>query len=228
MFTETVEHTWEAGHSLPHLPGKSTSIRATPGRPPSPSPPHLSLDGIIVDFGLLKARMKTWIDHHLDHALMLGAGDPLIPLLEPAPDGTPSPLATAFLKRGQRLFVFGQDFPDAGWPSVEGVAQLLAHHAHEWLDRSTTRADVYVSQVTVRETAANSATWHNPDPPTPAAQTPTPAPTVSPTPPAPWASAPKRCASSSTTSAHASPQQAAAPLSTSRAWSTPPTSPSPS
>ncbi|MFG6197696.1 6-pyruvoyl trahydropterin synthase family protein [Nonomuraea sp. JJY05] len=166
MFTETIEHTWEAGHSLPHLPGKCASLHGHTWRASiTIAAAHLDTSGILVDFGLLKARAKTWIDTHLDHALMLGADDPLMPLLEPGPDGTPTPLATMFLKRGQRLFVFGRDFTDVAWPSVEGVAQLLAHHAHDWLARSTTRRDVYVSQVTVRETDRNSAAWHNPEPP---------------------------------------------------------------
>ncbi|MGW2220114.1 6-pyruvoyl trahydropterin synthase family protein [Nonomuraea sp. NPDC001684] len=177
MFTETVEHTWEAGHSLPHLPGKCSSLHGHTWRTAiTIAAPSLDASGVIVDFGLLKARARVWIDHHLDHALMLGADDPLMPLLQPGPDGTPSPLAAMFTRRGQRLFVFGRDFPEVAWPTVEGVAQLLAHHAHDWLARSTQRTDVYVAQVTVHETDRNSATWHNPDPPAP---TPTiPAPTL--------------------------------------------------
>ncbi|WP_196455495.1 6-carboxytetrahydropterin synthase [Planomonospora sp. ID82291] len=165
MFTETVETTWHAGHSLPHIPGRCSSLHGHTWRAAlTIAGPSLGADGLLVDFGPLKARMNAWIDTHLDHALMLGNADNLVPLLEPSPDGTPSPLATAFAERGQRLFIFGRDFPDAAWPSVEGVAQLLAHHAHTWLTESTDRGDVYVSQVTVRETDNNSATWHNPDP----------------------------------------------------------------
>ncbi|MEV1002637.1 6-carboxytetrahydropterin synthase [Nonomuraea sp. NPDC050202] len=169
MFTETVEHTWEAGHSLPHLPGKCSSLHGHTWRASiTVAGPSLDQAGILVEFGAFKQRMRDWIDSRLDHSLMLGAGDNLIPLLDlDQPAGEPrSPLAAAFIERSQRLFVFGRDFPDAPWPSVEGVAQLLAHHAHTRLEQATTRRDVYISQVTVRETDHNSATWHNPDPPT--------------------------------------------------------------
>ncbi|WP_052424122.1 6-pyruvoyl trahydropterin synthase family protein [Nonomuraea candida] len=169
MFTGTVEHTWEAGHSLPHLPGKCSSLHGHTWRASiTVAGPSLDQAGILVEFGAFKRHMRDWIDSRLDHSLMLGAGDNLIPLLDlDRPAGEPAPpLAAAFTERAQRLFVFGRDFPDTPWPSVEGVAQLLAHHAHTWLEQATTRSDVYVSQVTVRETDSNSATWHNPHPPT--------------------------------------------------------------
>ncbi|WP_449066240.1 6-pyruvoyl trahydropterin synthase family protein [Planomonospora algeriensis] len=166
MFTATVETTWQAGHSLPHLPGRCSSLHGHTWRAAlTIAGPSLGPDGLLADFGALKRQMNAWIDSHLDHALMLGVGDNLLPLLEPGPDGAPSPLAAAFTERHQRLFVFGRDFPDALWPSVEGVAQLIAHHAHTWLASATTRTDLYVDQVTVRETDHNSATWRNPDPP---------------------------------------------------------------
>ncbi|MFC4014686.1 6-pyruvoyl tetrahydropterin synthase family protein [Nonomuraea purpurea] len=167
MFTETIDHAFHAAHSLPHLGGKCSSIHGHTWRVSvTIAGPHLGADGVLVDFTPFKRRMRGWINARLDHALMLGAGDNLLPLLEPVPDGTSSALTQAFNAREQRLFVFGRDFPDVLWPSVEGVAQLLAHHAHAWLEQSTTRRDVYVQQVTVRETDHNSATWHNPDPPT--------------------------------------------------------------
>ncbi|GAB2468214.1 hypothetical protein GCM10027187_40500 [Streptosporangium sandarakinum] len=163
MFTATLDHTWQASHSLPHLPGRCSSIHGHTWRASlTVAGPYLDPSGILLDFAPLKAHMRAWIDDHLDHALMLGAGDNLVPLLDPGPGGEPSPLAAAFAQRGQRLFVFGQDFPDVAWPSVEGIAQLLAHHAHAWLRDSTGRSDLHVASVTVRETDSASATWHNP------------------------------------------------------------------
>ncbi|GAA2691724.1 6-pyruvoyl trahydropterin synthase family protein [Nonomuraea recticatena] len=183
MFTQTINHTWHAAHSLPHLGGKCSSLHGHTWRVSiTIAAPSLSADGILVDFAALKKPMTTWIDNNLDHALMLGAGDNLIPLLDldgapsTAPllggkevDGAPgayafTPLAAAFAERGQRLFVFGRDFPDVAWPTVEGVAQLLAHKAHGWLTEASSRADVYVASVTVHETDRSSATWHNTDP----------------------------------------------------------------
>jgi 6-pyruvoyltetrahydropterin/6-carboxytetrahydropterin synthase len=45
-----------------------------------------SLDhrGMVVDFGELKRDVKRWIDEHLDHTMLLAAGDPIIDLLESA------------------------------------------------------------------------------------------------------------------------------------------------
>ncbi|MEU4331430.1 6-pyruvoyl trahydropterin synthase family protein [Nonomuraea dietziae] len=171
MYTQTVDHTFHAAHSLPHLAGKCSSLHGHTWRVSiTIAGPSLDKDGVLVEFGAFKKQMIQWIDTRLDHSLMLGTGDNLVPLLRPTTEHwdtdnfAPSPLAKAFDERGQRLFIFGRDFPDIAWPSVEGVAQLLAHHAHTWLDTATTRRDVHVHTVTVRETDNNAATWHNPNP----------------------------------------------------------------
>jgi len=37
--------------------------------------------GVVVDFSVLKARLKPWIDEHWDHTMILEKGDPLIPAM---------------------------------------------------------------------------------------------------------------------------------------------------
>ena len=45
-----------------------------------------SLDerGMVMDFSDIKSVVKKWIDENLDHTMLLGVGDPIIPILEHA------------------------------------------------------------------------------------------------------------------------------------------------
>jgi 6-pyruvoyltetrahydropterin/6-carboxytetrahydropterin synthase len=80
--TVTISHNFESTHRLPHLPGKCISLHGhswwaeTTVTAPSPDE-----DGVVVEFGPLKKALRAWIDDHVDHGVLLGPNDPLVPLL---------------------------------------------------------------------------------------------------------------------------------------------------
>lgn len=142
--TVTVRHTWEAGHRLPHLEGKCQSLHGHSWQVEVEVAGEVNAGtGVLVEFAAVKRSLREWIDAHLDHGLMLGADDPLVPLLRPH----------------GRIFLFG--FPGYAqglpWPTVEAVAAVIARVA----DRIVEAADpfAYVQRVSVQETAVNRATW---------------------------------------------------------------------
>lgn len=138
MHEVTVRHNFEAGHRLPHLPGKCRSLHghswwahvtvAGPGL----------LDGMLTDFGPLKREIRGWIDAHLDHGTMLGPGDPLVALL-----------------RAHECKVQEVD----GWPTVENVAVMIAAAAEGVLRGLSAAPGCRVTRVRIRETHLNEATW---------------------------------------------------------------------
>jgi 6-pyruvoyltetrahydropterin/6-carboxytetrahydropterin synthase len=146
-----VRHNFETAHRLPHIGGKCASLHGhswwvevtvTANR--------LSADGMVVEFGAYKKSLREWIDHHLDHGMMIGAADPLRSVL---------------VEHGTKLFVFGvaADGPpfakDLEWPTVEGVAVLLGRVAEHLLITAAAPAGTRVSHVAVRETHVNTAEW---------------------------------------------------------------------
>lgn len=142
MIEVTVRHNFETGHRLPHLPGKCQNLHGhswwaavTVGSV------TVGPSGIVIDFGSLKGAVRGWIDTQLDHGLMLGAEDPLVPLLSP---------------RG-KVFQFGPELGD--WPTVENVAALLADVTQEALYTLDADPGVAVLRVVVRETHVNEASW---------------------------------------------------------------------
>lgn len=141
--TITVKHTFETGHRLPHLEGKCENLHGHSWAVAVEvyGPVH---EGILIEFGALKYDLRTWIDSRLDHGLMLGAADPLVPILA----------------HYGKTFIFGEGEHTEGlyWPTVENVATLLARVA------SSIVAEIdpacRVSSVTVTETSVNQATYH--------------------------------------------------------------------
>lgn len=43
---------------------------------------RLDARGMVMDFKEMKQRLQTWVDAHLDHAMVLRRDDPLVPVLE--------------------------------------------------------------------------------------------------------------------------------------------------
>lgn len=149
--TVTVRHNFETAHRLPHLPGKCESLHGhswwatvTIG-----GPEPLGPDGIVADFGRLKADLRDWLDTHVDHGSMLGHRDPL-----------------AWLLRRERckVFVFGEPDSehalDLEWPTVENTARLLARVMH--VRMAPWAPHLRVLRVDVQETAVNTGSWVNP------------------------------------------------------------------
>jgi 6-pyruvoyltetrahydropterin/6-carboxytetrahydropterin synthase len=115
----TISHTFETAHRLPQLGNKCVSLHGHSWRAETSIVGQVSEQGIVIDFGQVKAGWRTWIDLALDHGTMLGAADPLVP---------------ALLAAGCKIFRFGKvDRPVDGenlthcmdWPTVENVAELL-------------------------------------------------------------------------------------------------------
>lgn len=106
--------TFEAAHRLPALGGKCANLHGHSWRAEFTLGGTLDAEQtIIADAGEVKARLRGWVDIHLDHATLLGSGDPLLkPLVE----------------EDCRVYRFGEldyDTGDLPWPSTEAVAVLL-------------------------------------------------------------------------------------------------------
>lgn len=135
----TVRHNFETGHRLPHLPGKCQRLHGHSWWVDiTVQAPELSPGGMVLEFGPFKTRLRSWIDAHLDHGLMLGPEDPILPLLR---------------QYGMKI----HEVP--GWPTVENVAALLARVADHALNDLEHAAGATVTRVHVAETHVNAATW---------------------------------------------------------------------
>lgn len=141
--TVTVRHNFETAHRLPALGGKCVSLHGHSWwvelTISAPYDPEL---GTVVEYGAAKRRVRDWVDAHLDHGVMLGQDDPLLPVL---------------VEYGCKVYAFGSDHPSAGlrWPTVENVAELLARVGDQVLADLGGR--VVRSRVT--ETHVNAAEW---------------------------------------------------------------------
>jgi 6-pyruvoyltetrahydropterin/6-carboxytetrahydropterin synthase len=137
MHGVTVRHNFETGHRLPHLPGKCQSLHGHSWwAEVTVEAPELG-NGMVVEFGPFKQRLRRWIDEHLDHGLMLGPDDPLLPLLAP----------------------HGKVHQVPGWPTVENVAALIGQVAGDVLEELSRAYGARVTRVRVSETHVNAATW---------------------------------------------------------------------
>lgn len=152
----TVRHNFETGHRLPHLTGKCSSLHGHSWWATwTFTGDQLGPDGTIVEYGALKAELRAWVDTVLDHGLMLGHEDPLLPIL--AAHGK------TFSFHPELELTAGQS-----WPTVEAVAVLLGRVGDTVLRelRKPERGwsiplDVRCTQVHVTETHVNAATWQH-------------------------------------------------------------------
>ena len=158
-----VNHVFEAGHRLPHLGGgKHANLHGhswhvelvfASDQPVGPG-------GVLAELGYLKSGIRGWIGTYLDHGLMLGVGDTLLPALRGA----------------GKVYRFGvnpareADFTDAEslaagllWPTVENVATLLSRVGDQVA--GAVSAHLFLQSVRVAETGANFAQWVRPAPP---------------------------------------------------------------
>jgi 6-pyruvoyltetrahydropterin/6-carboxytetrahydropterin synthase len=139
MHEVTISHNFETAHRLPHLEGKCKSLHGHSWWcEVTVSAPRLSAGGVLVEFGLLKAGIRSWIDTHLDHGTMLGPDDPLVPLLQA--EGCKVQLVTP-------------------WPTVEDVAVMIAKEGQRVLEELVRAPDAVVTRCVVRETHVNEAAW---------------------------------------------------------------------
>lgn len=164
MHSVTVRHNFETGHRLPHLEGKCRSLHGhswwaaiTVGAE------SLGRNGIVVEYGALKAALRGWIDRHLDHGLMLGVADPLCDVL--AQHGKVFPFGAMEVPGLENTLLSTIMCADLAWPTVENVATLLARVTDTALSTVGGLAAVDGARclrVEVRETHVNGATWERP------------------------------------------------------------------
>jgi len=148
----TVRHNFETAHRLPHLGGKCVNLHGHSWwAEVTVTADRLSGAGTVVEFGSYKKVLRAWIDTRLDHGVMVGRADPLLP---------------ALLDDGTKLFVFGdddEDYPpfakDLDWPTVEDVAVLIGRVAGFLLGSMDAAPGSRVSHVVVHETHVNTAEW---------------------------------------------------------------------
>lgn len=152
-------HNSETAHRLPHLGGKCTSlhghswqIRVTASFP-------ALRRSIGAEFGAFKAGLRGWVDTHLDHGLMLGAADPLMPVLADSPE-----LKLFVFGRGHRADGEEELAADLEWPTVENVAILLHRVGERVLDGVEHAPGGWISLVEVQETGVNCAAYGVPAP----------------------------------------------------------------
>ncbi|NCJ07441.1 6-carboxytetrahydropterin synthase [Synechococcales cyanobacterium C] len=98
--------------------------------------------GMVVEFGHLKRIWRSWLDAHLDHALMLNQADPMA-------------AAIREIEPGSRLFLMSAD------PTTENIAQLLYEQAQLIVTALDCPSPVQVVGVRVEETQVNAVNYVN-------------------------------------------------------------------
>lgn len=140
--TVSVRHNFETAHRIPVLGGKCENLHGHSWWAEiTVTAPELSPAGTVVEFGAFKKLVRQWIDVHLDHGTILGAEDPLLPILD---------------EHGCKTYRID------GWPTVERVAELLGNMAERGLSLAHPVPGAYVSRVHLSETHVNAATWEAP------------------------------------------------------------------
>lgn len=136
MRTETAHRLVNYDGRCAHLHGHSYLWRVTA------TAPALDRRGMVADFKDLKRVMNEILDP-LDHALVLGERDPVLPVLRnvPASNG-----------QAPRLIVLPFN------PTAENFAQWAASNIQLLLDPHL-NPSVTITEVTVWETATSFATW---------------------------------------------------------------------
>jgi 6-pyruvoyltetrahydropterin/6-carboxytetrahydropterin synthase len=138
MHLVTVKHNFETGHRLPHIAGKCQHLHGHSWwASVTVAGPELEA-GILTEFGPFKRLLRDWIDSNLDHGMMLGPEDPLIPVLQ---------------GHGCKIYV------TPGWPTVEATAVLIAEVADTLIHEVVRAPGARVVQVDVQETHVNQASW---------------------------------------------------------------------
>lgn len=143
MFRLEVQHNAEAAHRFYHATS-SPKCRSIHGHrwiiTLTLRADQLDAQGMVVEFGQLKAAWRQWLDQHLDHSLMLCQDDPMV-------------TAVRTVEPGSRLFLTPQD------PTTETLAQLLWQQANQVLETLGYAEWVQVERVRLEETQVNAAEY---------------------------------------------------------------------
>ncbi len=83
MYTATTEIHFAYGHRLLDYVGKCAHPHGHNARVEiEVEAEQLDVAGMAMDFTVLKHRLQSWVDQHLDHQMILRHDDPLVPILQ--------------------------------------------------------------------------------------------------------------------------------------------------
>jgi 6-pyruvoyltetrahydropterin/6-carboxytetrahydropterin synthase len=109
MYRVTREIEFCYGHRLLNYSGKCQHLHGHNARAViALEAPTLDARGMLVDFLDIKRQVQRWIDENLDHTMLLGRDDPILPVLR---------------EHGERVFVMDCN------PTAENIARLIFEHA---------------------------------------------------------------------------------------------------
>ena len=109
MFKVTKHIDFCYGHRLLNYDGQCRHLHGHNGRVEIDiEADKLDARGMVYDFSDIKETIKTWIDETLDHRMLLGKDDPMLPVLK---------------ERGESFYVMDEN------PTAENIAKLIFDHA---------------------------------------------------------------------------------------------------
>lgn len=150
----TVTVKFEAMHRIPKHTGKCKYIHGHSYKAVvSLSAPNLDEMGMVLDFGVVKTRLKAWIDEKWDHNSILHENDPLI----------------KFGRKMKQDKLWKSEFEQFGGkepyllkcnPTAENMAEHLFNVIHEFLENELAQIEgLAIDSVTIQETEDCSATF---------------------------------------------------------------------
>lgn len=109
MFKVTKHIEFCYGHRLLNYDGQCRHLHGHNGRVEVDiEADELDARGMVHDFADIKSALKAWIDETLDHRMLLGKDDPILPALK---------------ERGEQYFVMDEN------PTAENIAKLIFDQA---------------------------------------------------------------------------------------------------
>lgn len=142
----TVKHNFETAHRLPFLKGKCENLHGHSWWAEFMWDFPMDENGLTCEYGELKRDVRNFIDTALDHGTMIGIDDPLFEYRKLL--GKHFIFGTVHDKSAWYPLYYG--YEARPWPTVEAVAEMLAHFAPE---------PSYLFSVEVQETFTNKAIW---------------------------------------------------------------------
>ncbi len=143
MYRLEIEHNAEAAHRFFHAKS-SSKCRSIHGHRwriiLTLKAADVNEEGMVIEFGELKAAWRTWLDTHLDHSLMLHVADPMVQAIRDV-----EPQSRLFLTLGD--------------PTTENVARLLYEKAVAVLQDLHYADVVQVERLRLEETQVNCAEY---------------------------------------------------------------------
>lgn len=131
MYRVTQQIDFCYGHRLLNYEGKCKKLHGHNGRAVIVlEGEELDNRGMLVDFSDIKASLRTWIDDHLDHKMILHQDDPTIPFLQ---------------ELGEPLYIVDSN------PTAENIARLIYEQAKQ--------ENFPIREVTLWETPKSFATY---------------------------------------------------------------------